>query len=425
MSDKRCKWSGRHIPEGQGVQDRHGDYYYSQKDYVESGAKASDKAYEELSAMAREESAEAILEYASKRTFGAFFLRLFLYAGDGVILSVLAVLGSGLLGNCIFGEAPLIIRKILLGSMSFALNNLALLIYIVAFIIPLIMTILYIFIKDFIGKADEICFYVHFIIPVFCTIFGAVSYGGTVQLSEKQLAKKAVAFEKTYNSEMDMVVEKKYNVLTVENNKLKPKNEVFLTKDGLAHYYGSILYSKKPESEHLYKIDTKNRLITLKKTGLEKSDSYLWYTADGSVIYPAPRKDDIKNIIKKGRDRRFSSDIRYGVFVREDATFIPENAKEVIGKTYNGKWDDSCDATITFGNDGNATVKFSNGKIAQGAYIANDEGNFVLYNHNNQGIWFAFFYIGNSADNLTFLHFRPMENIDKYSSYRQTWTKSK
>ena len=25
--------------------------------------------------------------------------------------------------------------------------------------------------------------------------------------------------------------------------------------------------------------------------------------------------------------------------------------------TYNGKWDDSCDATITFGNDGNATAK--------------------------------------------------------------------
>ncbi len=93
--------------------------------------------------------------------------------------------------------------------------------------------------------------------------------------------------------------------------------------------------------------------------------------------------------------------------------------------TYNGKWDDSCDATITFGNDGNATVKFSNGKIAQGAYIANDEGNFVLYNHNNQGIWFVFTYIGNSANTLTFLYFEPMENTDKYSYDSPTWTKSK
>ncbi|BDC95759.1 hypothetical protein [Treponema saccharophilum] len=77
---------------------------------------------------------------------------------------------------------------------------------------------------------------------------------------------------------------------------------------------------------------------------------------------------------------------------KEGAAFNAAQATEVIGKTFSGKWSDKFTATVTFGKDGRASVLFSDGDKASGAYIASDEDNMVLYNHKDAGVWHTFTY---------------------------------
>ena len=79
-------------------------------------------------------------------------------------------------------------------------------------------------------------------------------------------------------------------------------------------------------------------------------------------------------------------------YPKEGAAFNAAQATEVIGKTFSGKWSDNFTATVTFGKDGRASVLFSDGDKASGAYIASDEDNMVLYNHKDAGVWHAFTY---------------------------------
>ena len=71
--------------------------------------------------------------------------------------------------------------------------------------------------------------------------------------------------------------------------------------------------------------------------------------------------------------------------VAKDAAFSANGAAEVAGKTFAGKWSDKFTATITFGADGKASMKFSDGDTATGAYLANGTANAVVYNHRGKG----------------------------------------
>ncbi len=426
MDFKECNWCGAYIPEGKGIISFHGDYYCSRRCYEWSGTEKQDIIDRKEFEKEKAEAFENKVKMANEKTVKGFFYRILrFFLLDNIGLSIAALIISFVLGNLILKNAPSVIRNASLGFWLFFTNAWPLLILVLAVICPLIESTLFIFIGK---RTPAFSINCYLLIFVACTIFGAVSFGNRVELSEKQIARRnakaGTAFEKTYNSEMDLIVGKEYNAVTIKNNKPQSTIEVFLTKDGISHNYSSLRTMPETESEHIYTVDTKNRLITLKRTGKENSDVFFWYTADGNIIYPAPKKDKTKEIIKKDGDK-ISYTLGYApFFVNANAAFSPENAKEVIGKTYTGKWNDAYNATITFGKDGNATLKFSDGDVTQGTYIANAEGNFILYNHRNQRVWYAFTYNGNDASNLKFLQFKPLDNKDKYTYERQYWTKS-
>ena len=426
MGLKECKWCGDYIPEGRGIMSFRGDYYCSQRCYEYSGAAKQDKIDRKKNEKEKERAFEGKVKMANEKTVKGFFYRIIrFFLLDNVGYSIIGLILSFVLGNLILRNAPSAIRNASLGFWLFFTNAWPLLILLLAVICPLIESTLFIFIGK---RAPAFSINCYLLIFVACTIFGAVSFGNRVELSEKQVARRnakaSAAFEKTYNSEMDIVVGKEYNAVTIKNNKPQSTTQVFLTKDGISHNYSSLRTIPETAAEHTYTVDTKNRLITLKRTGKENSDVFFWYTADGNIIYPAPKKDKTKEIVKKGKDKTSYTFGYTPFFVNKNASFVPENAKEVSGKTYSGKWNDAYDATITFGKDGNATLKFSDGDVTQGTYIANDEGNFVLYNHRNQGVWYAFTYNGNSANSLKFLQFKPLDNKDEYTYERQSWTKT-
>ena len=102
------------------------------------------------------------------------------------------------------------------------------------------------------------------------------------------------------------------------------------------------------------------------------------------------------------------------VFKALKAAFNAAQATEVIGKSFSGKWSDKFTATVTFGKDGRASVLFSDGDKASGAYIASDEDNVVLYNHKDAGVWHMFTY---SDDDSSVRFKRMYARLYKYGKF--------
>ena len=91
------------------------------------------------------------------------------------------------------------------------------------------------------------------------------------------------------------------------------------------------------------------------------------------------------------------------------------NEEYVSGLSFAGKWSDKFEAVITFGKDGKASVKFSDGDKAEGDYLLNRSGSVILYNHRNKGKWYAF-RVNSNSDDVTSIDFISPEH-----SYR--WEK--
>ena len=269
MGLKECKWCGDYIPEGRGIMSFRGDYYCSQRCYEYSGAAKQDKIDRKKNEKEKERAFEGKVKMANEKTVKGFFYRIIrFFLLDNVGYSIIGLILSFVLGNLILRNAPSAIRNASLGFWLFFTNAWPLLILLLAVICPLIESTLFIFIGK---RAPAFSINCYLLIFVACTIFGAVSFGNRVELSEKQIARRnakaSAAFEKTYNSEMDIVVGKEYNAVTIKNNKPQSTAQVFLTKDGISHNYSSLRTIPETAAEHTYTVDTKNRLITLKRTG--------------------------------------------------------------------------------------------------------------------------------------------------------------
>ncbi|BDC95750.1 leucine-rich repeat domain-containing protein [Treponema saccharophilum] len=190
---------------------------------------------------------------------------------------------------------------------------------------------------------------------------------------EARFAKKAQKnFDSWYTSEADAIVGQTftYNSVNSSSGEISVKTQVPFAKDGFA--YGNALYT----------VDTAAHTVD-SETRDGKKYRYAYFP-DGSAYYG------------------FNDDGSVG-FVRpkEGAQFNAAQATEVIGKTFSGKWSDKFTADITFGADGTATVKFSDGDTGTGSYIASDEDNIVLYNHRDKGVWHKFVY-SDDSDDVTF-----------------------
>ncbi|MBQ5536788.1 MAG: hypothetical protein IIU02_02595, partial [Treponema sp.] len=199
---------------------------------------------------------------------------------------------------------------------------------------------------------------------------------------EKKAAKQ---MKDWYTPEADIVVGQKFACYRVDvhSGKISTEYEVKFGKNGLA---GSDIYT----------VDTATRTIsTLDKKG--KEAPYARYFPDGSAYYSL------------NKDGTASS------YPKEGAAFNAAQATEVIGKTFSGKWSDKFTATVTFGKDGRASVLFSDGDKASGAYIASDEDNVVLYNHKDAGVWHMFIYSDDDSD-VTFN--RMYARLYKYGKFR-------
>lgn len=203
------------------------------------------------------------------------------------------------------------------------------------------------------------------ILPV-AAIGLVVAISATADLRlEKKAAKQ---MEKWYTPEADVVVGQnfaraRYRV-DQQSGKISTEYEVKFGKNGLA-------------GRDIYTVDTATRTIsTLDEKDKEAPNArYFRYFPDGSACY---------ELYEDG-----TASIGYP---KEGAAFNAAQATEVIGKTFSGKWSDKFTATVTFGKDGRASVRFSDGDKASGAYIASDEDNMVLYNHKDAGVWHTFTY---------------------------------
>lgn len=169
-----------------------------------------------------------------------------------------------------------------------------------------------------------------------------------------------------------------------DSGKITPHNVTVFDKNGLAF-----------ESD-IYTVDTATRIIT---TGKKKDKTEYRYFLDGSAYY-----------------RYSSSKLHYFGVAKVGAKFNADIATEVIGKTFGGKWSNDFTATVTFGKDGRATVKFNDGDTASGAYIASDEDNMVLYNHKDAGVWYTFNYTDDYSK-VRFLPFRAVKENGKYDKF--------
>ncbi len=190
---------------------------------------------------------------------------------------------------------------------------------------------------------------------------------------EARFAKKAQKnFDSWYTSAADIIVGQTftYNRVDSSSGEISVKTRVPFAKDGFA--YG----------DELYTVDTAARTVD---SETRDGDKYRYaYFPDGSAYYYV------------------NDDGTAGMaYPKDGAQFNAAQATEVIGKTFSGKWSDSFTASITFGADGKATVKFSDGDKGSGAYIASDEDNIVLYNHRDKGVWHKFVY-SDDSDDVTF-----------------------
>lgn len=184
-----------------------------------------------------------------------------------------------------------------------------------------------------------------------------------------------------------------------------------------------------------YHVDVKTGDLTVgSEIMLPKKNNYLWGYADedddgletylvdtaSRTITVTTHWDDEDDEIEK---RRYSKDGAIVYWYDEDycfydvkanAKFNAEKATEVIGKTFSGKWTDDCTASITFGKNGKTTVEFSNGDKGSGSYLASDDDNIVVYNHNNKGVWFAFTY--SDTDKSAVFYRKYVDFMNKKSS---------
>ena len=188
------------------------------------------------------------------------------------------------------------------------------------------------------------------------------------------------SFSKSYTPEMDVIVGQTYTIgydVNTKSGAIEPMKDVLFAKNGY------IMGVSGNSASRTYSVDTATRTVTTKKT--KKNPAWeIRYFKDGSGIYSTG-------------DDNFCS-------AKDGAKFNAENATEVIGKTFSGKWSEKYTATVTFGKDGTAQVKFSDGDKGSGAYIASDEDNVVLYNHNNKGVWYRFSY-SDTGDEAAFMRF--------------------
>jgi len=179
--------------------------------------------------------------------------------------------------------------------------------------------------------------------------------------------KAAKQMKKWYTPEADAVVGQKFARYRVDvhSGAISTEYEVKFGKNGrLLIGVGDF-----------YTVDTATRTINTWYKKDKEEAPYARYFPDGSAYYSL-NKDGTAS---KG-------------YPKEGAAFNAAQATEVIGKTFSGKWSDKFTATVTFGKDGRASVLFSDGDKASGAYIASDEDNVVLYNHKDAGVWHMFVY---------------------------------
>ncbi|MCR5724816.1 MAG: hypothetical protein K6G80_07020 [Treponema sp.] len=221
------------------------------------------------------------------------------------------------------------------------------------------------------------------------------------KVSDKGSAVKSYAglpsFSKSYTSEMDIIIGQTYSYgYKVDKNTgaLNPIKQVVFSKDGI--FTPQFLDYKIP-----YKVDFENCTILTKKTKNSREETYRFFK-DGSAFYGS------------FENRRALLASNYAV--KDGAKFNAEFATEVIGKTFSGKWSDKYTASVTFGKNGVATVKFSDGDKGSGAYLASDADNLVLYNHNNKGVWFAFTY-SDTSDDVTFIRVNAVKYDSGYNPH--------
>ena len=206
--------------------------------------------------------------------------------------------------------------------------------------------------------------------------------------ADARFAKKAQKnFDSWYTTEADAIVGQTYtyNSVNSSSGEISVKTQVPFAKDGFA--YGNALYT----------VDTAARSV---KSETRDGKTYRYaYFPDGSAYYYV--NDD------------GSAGMAYP---KEGAQFNAAQATEVIGKTFSGKWSESFTATISFGVDGTATVKFSDGDKGTGSYLASDADNIVLYNHRDKGVWYKFVY-SDTDDSVIFKRYYAGK---KNSSYYYT-----
>lgn len=189
-------------------------------------------------------------------------------------------------------------------------------------------------------------------------------YAVANSLLEKKAAKQ---MKDWYTPEADIVVGQKFARYRVDvhSGAISTKYEVDFGKNGrLLIGVGDF-----------YTVDTATRTIKTWYKKDKEETPYARYFPDGSAYY---------SLYKDGTASKG--------YPKESAAFNAAQATEVIGKTFSGKWSDNFTATVTFGKDGRASVLFSDGDKASGAYIASDEDNMVLYNHKDAGVWHMFVY---------------------------------
>ena len=181
--------------------------------------------------------------------------------------------------------------------------------------------------------------------------------------------KAAKQMEKWYTPEADIVVGQNFARYSVDEQSGAVSTS----------YEARFCTNGRLSGGDIYTVDTATRTINTLEKG--KEVPYARYFADGSAYYALNEDGTASN-----------------GYPKEGAAFNAAQATEVIGKTFSGKWSDKFTADITFGADGTATVKFSDGDTGTGAYIASDEDNIVLYNHRDKGVWYMFVY----SDDVTF-----------------------
>ena len=108
--------------------------------------------------------------------------------------------------------------------------------------------------------------------------------------------------------------------------------------------------------------------------GDDKHTGVLFYTDGGAVL------------------RKQTADEKrpYDIYCDVDSSFSAENQSPLTGKSFGGKWSDKFTVTASFGTNSRAKLVFSDGDTGAGPYLVSKDGKTVIYNHREDGRWFAF-----------------------------------